>query len=83
MRTAMRKGQAVGHGLGHPGVQPPVGPRSLHPFGVAVRDRSVTGYRSFVGQSFPMGSVGDHRCAGSSAPAHYWADVHAPPAVIV
>ena len=32
---------------------------------------------SFVGQSFPMGSVGDHRCAGSSAPAHYWADVHA------
>jgi hypothetical protein len=45
----MRKGQAVGHGLGHPGVQPPVGPRSLHPFGVAVRDRSVTGYRSRYG----------------------------------
>jgi hypothetical protein len=45
MRTAMRKGQAVGHGLGHPGVQPPVGPRSLHPFGVAVRDRSAYGHR--------------------------------------
>ena len=50
-------------------------------FGEGPMAITVTG--SFVGQSFPMGSVGDHRCAGSSAPAHYWADVHAPPAVIV